>query len=69
MPVSAYHSSNTLGLSASPAMVQYLSDDRSYLPTSSFIMKRKTVGGAQKDVMRYFSIIFSMSAGLNFSKS
>ena len=30
---------------------------------------RKTVGGAQKDVILYFSIAFNISAGVNFSWS
>ena len=36
---------------------------------SSLIKKRKTVGGAQKDVILYFSIAFNISAGVNFSWS
>ena len=40
------------GFKASPAMVQYWRDDRSYFVRSSRIRKRKMVGGAHKDVMR-----------------
>ena len=54
IPVSLYHCSNTLGFRASPAMVQYLSDDRSNLLMSSLIRNRNTVGGAQNEVMPYF---------------
>ena len=43
---------NTAGFKASPAMVQYWRDDRSYFVRSSRIRKRKIVGGAHKDVMR-----------------
>ena len=39
-PVSSFHFSNTSGLSGSPAVVQCWMEERSYLDTSSRIMKR-----------------------------
>ena len=40
MPVFSLNLSNTAGFSASPAVVQYSSDERSYFERSSRIMKR-----------------------------
>ena len=50
MPVSFLKVSNTAGFNASPAMVQYCRWLRSYFVRSSWMRKRKIVGGAQSDV-------------------
>ena len=68
-PVSSLNLLKTSGLSASPAMAQRFTLDQSYLERSSWIMKRKTVGGAQKVVTRYLAITFITSAAWNLSMS
>ena len=54
---------------ASPAIVHHFKDERSVFKISSLIKNLNTVGGAQNDVILYFSIAFNISAGVNFSWS
>ena len=68
-PVNLYNSSKTEGFNASPAVQQCSSEWRSYLLKSSRIIKRYTVGGAQKEVMWKRSIMRRMSEAVNFTWS
>ena len=60
---------NTSGFSASPAMVQCLSVEKSYWERSSRMKKRYMVGGAQNVVMPNCLKSGMMSAALKRSKS
>ena len=68
-PVARFHCSNTSGFNASPAVVEYSMEDKSYLLKSSLIKNRYMVGGAQKVVMWYFANMGKMSWASNLSKS
>ena len=68
-PVARFHCSNTSGFNASPAVVEYSMEDRSYLERSSLIKNRYMVGGAQKVVMWYLANMGRMSWASNLSKS
>ena len=68
-PVARFHCSKTSGFKASPAVVEYSMELRSYLLKSSLMKNRYMVGGAQKVVMWYLANIGRMSWASNLSKS
>ena len=68
-PVCSFHASNRSGLSASPAVVEYTRLERSNKSTSSSIIMRYIVVGAQIEVTLYFSMRPRMAAGSKRSKS
>ena len=53
MPVACFQLLNTSGLSASPAMQQYFSDDRSW-PSSPALMKNLNMVGGQHSVVMWY---------------
>ena len=68
-PVSFSNWLYTSGLSASPAVVIRLTEEKSYLLISSLIIMRSMVGGAQKVVMWYLANIGRISSAWKRSKS
>ena len=61
-PVCSFQKSNRSGLSASPAVVEYFSDDKSYSSKSVCIMRRYMVGGQHSVVIWYFWIKLRISS-------
>ena len=63
-PVCSFQKSKRSGLSASPAVVEYSSEERSNESMSSCIMRRYIVGGQHKVVMLYSAMRFKISEGM-----
>lgn len=68
-PVLAFQKSKRSGLSASPAVVEYSSEERSKRSKSSCIIRRYIVGGQHSVVIWYLSMRSRISAGWKRSKS
>ena len=68
-PVARLNCVNTSGFSASPAVVAWCTDEKSYFEMSSFMSMRYIVGGAQKVVMPYFANIGRICSAWKRAKS
>ncbi len=69
MPVASRKRVKTSGFMASPAMLAWRMEERSYLERSSLMKYRYMVGGAQNVVIWYFAKSGRMSSAWKRSKS